>query len=146
MHPCIQAILCPLGSAVQGAINGIITGVVGFLSAQVAVIRAQLLLLEIQLVPLNATKALLQTAVDTITSVGNLVPVQLIAGCAGLGDIMQYLNVGLEPQVAALNKQLDAINRKLSFKAQLTAVADELDATVLALNTFQTDWGTVVCP
>lgn len=134
LDPCVKAILCPLGGAVLGALNGIISAQVAFLQAQVAVISAQLIALEVQLIPIELVRGLANTAIDAVRSAGNLVPLSLMSNCLGLGEMMVGLNNSLDAATAGANRILNEANRSLSFKAELQASVDEINATIDKLN------------
>ena len=134
---CVKAILCPLGGAVLGALNGIISAQVAFLQAQVITITGQLLTLEVQLVPITVAQGLAASAVAAVRSAGNLVPVGVMAGCFDLGDMTLKLNASLDSSLAAVNRILNEANRSLSFKAELEALRDDINATIAKFQDIQ---------
>lgn len=137
LDPCVKAIICPLGSAVTGALNGIIASQVVFLQTQVATITAQLAVLEMQLLPITTAQSLANTALAAVRSAGNLVPMSVLAGCFAAGDMMLKLNASLDLSVAAVNRILNEANRTLSFKAELEQTRDEINATIAKLQEIQ---------
>jgi hypothetical protein len=134
LDPCVKAVLCPLGNAVLGALNGIITAQVAFLETELATITATLLTLQIQLIPIQAARALANTAVAAVRSAGNLVPVSVMAGCFDAGDLMLKLNASLDSSVAIANHVLDEANRSLSYQAELQQLQTDINATIDKFN------------
>jgi len=134
LEPCVKALLCPLGNAVLGALKGILSAQIAFLQTQVAVISAQLIALEVQLIPIELARGLANTAIDAVRSAGNLVPLSVMSNCLGLGEMMVGLNNSLDAATAGANRILNEANRSLSFKAELEASVEEINATIDKLN------------
>lgn len=131
---CVKAILCPLGNAVLSALTGIISSQVVVLQGELISLGATLATLEVQLIPITITQGLANAALGTVTSIGNLVPIRLVANCTDLGDNLQDLNASIENTRARINQILNEANRSLSFKAEIEQQIAAINATIDRLN------------
>ena len=135
---CVAAILCPLGGAITGAINTILSAQIAVLQAEVLVLEGQLAVVNVQLLPIQIVQSAANTVVAAVrAATGNLVPVALMQGCVGLGDMMTSLNASIDTSLGSVNRILNEANRALSFKAELQARIDDINATIAAFGDIQ---------
>lgn len=134
MSPCFAAILCALGAPIISSLKATLIAQIVVLNGQVASLTATLAILDIQLLPLTVARNLAIQARDTIRSAGDLVPVAIMADCADIGDMMGIIDESTEEALAAINLKINQVNRSLSFKAEIEARIDQLNAYVARIN------------
>lgn len=130
VESCVKVILCGLGQAALGALQGIIEAQVTALQAQKSILTSQLLALDVAKIPVEAGFAAATAIIDEVRSAGNLVPINIIAGCADLGDMMTRINDTIDQTLAeAETIKNDAVSL-LSFAEELAALNNEIDDTL----------------
>lgn len=139
LSPCVRAILCSLSRPVIAAVSGIITAQVTIIDAEIAAIEVQLAALTIQLAPIQVLSGLVQTAIQDVQSIGNLVPVSVLLNCTDFGDVMVNLNTSLATANAAALSVEAKLNRYLSFQFQLKSAATFLGNLRTQLNDLNTE-------
>ena len=138
LENCVKLILCGLSQAALGALQGIIQTQVAALQGQKAILTSQLLVLDVAKLPVEAGFAAATAIIDEVRSVGNLVPINIIAGCGDLGDMMTSINDTIDLSLAeAETIKNDAVSL-LSFAEELAALNNEIDDT-LALYQYSRD-------
>jgi len=126
LNPCVKQILCALGNATLSSLNGLIQAQLLILDAKIIELDAELAVLDVLTFPLTALGAAAAEAVNAATASLSLVPLNLIAGCADLGDLNVNLTQILDDANADLQDYIVDINRKLSLKEELVALKDLL--------------------
>ena len=126
LNPCVKQILCALGNATLSSLNGLIQAQLLILDAKIIELDAELAVLDVLTFPLIALGAAAAEAVNAATASLSLVPLNLIAGCADLGDLNVNLTQILDDANADLQDYIVDINRKLSLKEELVALKDLL--------------------
>jgi len=126
LNPCVKQILCALGNATLSSLNGLIQAQLLILDAKIIELDAELAVLDVLTFPLTALGAAAAEAVNAATASLSLVPLNLIAGCADLGDLNVNLTQILDNANADLQDYIVDINRKLSLKEELVALKDLL--------------------
>jgi hypothetical protein len=129
-HPCVREILCTLSQAVLGALDGIITSGIGFLTAQQAAITAQLLALDVAALPVQFVFNEATKLIEEVRSYANLVPLNLLGACADLGDLATSLNDTLDLGLAEAETIKNDIVSLLSFKEELNLLNQEITDTL----------------
>jgi hypothetical protein len=130
VEACVKQILCALSSAVLGALTSLITAQKAVLEAQVIALEAQLLTLDVATVPLEIARSAALAIISRVRNTATLVPIELIAGCADLGDFNIDLVTAIDRATAELNDVVDDLNRLLSFKAELNLLVTELNRII----------------
>jgi hypothetical protein len=128
--PCIRSILCTLAGSVLGALDTIIDTQIIAMQAQITAAQAQLLVLDVATIPLEAARSAANAVLERARSAATLVPLELIAGCAGLGDFNFDLVSSIDDATREFNDIVDDLNRLLSFKEELQALVDELNRVI----------------
>lgn len=126
LEACVTSILCGLSRPVLTSLNTILTSVEVTIQAQLTAVAAQLAIINVALIPIEAAQAAAQAAVDTVLATANLVPLELIAGCADLGDLNVGLNDVLQATLADVNALLARAGRFLSLRDELQAIQQAL--------------------
>jgi len=126
LNPCVKQILCALGNATLSSLNGLIQAQLLILDAKIIELDAELAVLDVLTFPLTALGAAAAEAVNAATASLSLVPLNLIAGCADLGELNVNLTQILDDANADLQDYIVDINRKLSLKEELVALKDLL--------------------
>ncbi len=138
LDACVQTILCGLGNPVLTAINGIVAAQLVQVDAEIVQVEASLALIGIAVAPIQALEGLAETVVSEARSLANLIPMQLLIGCADLGTAMVTVNDVLQVPLAAANTYLGRANRFLSFQDEQQALLARLEATRTYLTDLQT--------
>lgn len=130
LNPCVREILCALGQASLAAITPILDSQIAALNAQKAVILSQLVALDVASLPVQAANGVAQRVLADVRAIGNLVPLQLVSGCADLGDLNTGLNTALDVVAAEAVTITEDLSRLLSFSEELNAINDEFDELI----------------
>ena len=138
LDACVRTILCGLGNPVLTAINGIVAAQIAQVDAEIVQVEASLALIGIAVAPIQALQGLAETVVGEARALANLIPLQLLTGCADLGNAMVTVNGVLQTPLAAANTYLARANRFLSFQDQQQALLTELQASRTYLLELQT--------
>lgn len=138
VEDCVREILCALSGAVLGAIQSLIAAQRAALEAQVLALRAQLLTLDVATFPIQVARGFANAALAQARGAASLVPLELIAGCADLGDFNVDLVAAVDNVTAELNDIIDDANRLLSFRAELNALVLELERILEAFTEIET--------
>ena len=130
LEACVREILCGLSAATLGAVSSIINAQRAILQAQVAALQAELLVLDVATLPLQVAREAALTALNTARSAITIVPLDLIAGCADLGDFNIGIDASLNAATGAVVDIIDDLNRLLSFREELNLLISEFNATI----------------
>lgn len=137
LNPCVKSIVCGLSTPVIAALDAIVQTYITAINAQLAVISAEIVKLDIALVPVNLSLSVAQSLLDQFDSITNLLPRASVEGCGDLGDIMVSIRGVSDGATAELEDfRQDAI-RKLSLKSELTALQTTLNANKLQFEELQ---------
>jgi len=130
LNPCVKQILCALSAPVLAALNAVISSQIALLRAQIVAAQAQLLALDITTAPLELARNIAQGLIDQAKAAATLVPFELIAECADLGDFNVNFVESLDALTADLNDIVDDLQRLLSFKEELQLLVNELEEVI----------------
>jgi hypothetical protein len=130
LNACVEQILCGLSQAALGALAPIIETQKAALAVQLNLIQAQLLALDVAKLPVEAALAVAQQAINATRAAGDLVPLDLIANCADLGDLFVDLSDGLDLVSAEAASIAQDAASLLSFSEELAALRNEIDDTI----------------
>lgn len=133
VEACVKQTLCPLQGSVLNAFAGIVDTTIATLQAEVTLLTATLLAIQPQKVAITALRDTALTALNAAQVPLNLVPLNLVAGCAGLGATMGGINSGFDTLRADVGRIVNEANRYLTYDAFLTEKRDALNATIADL-------------
>jgi hypothetical protein len=140
LHPCTRAILCALSGTVLRSLNGLITGQIIQLEAQVLFLETQLVQYDILALPVQAAADIARAALTEVRNSALLIPIEVIAGCFDLADFNQGLRRSLDFLTAELDSLVGNLTRMLSLRDELAAVIEELNGLI---DQFQDILGTI---
>ena len=130
LNPCVREILCGLSGAVRTTLATIIEGYIAQLNAYRATLEAQLIYLDILTLPLQPLNALAQEALNQSKAGLNIVPLDLIGRCAGIGDLNNAISLNIDLAAASLNNITTDLNRLLSQSDEVRAVIAQVDTVI----------------
>lgn len=103
-------------------------------NAALSVLRAQkqalAVSLDIQLIPLQAKKLLLETAVGGVRESTKIIPSNLIIQCPDLGKINTMLEQSLVGPIEGAINAVFEIDRMVSLKSEVSAALQEIDTAI----------------
>ncbi len=130
LDACVRVILCGLSASVLGALQDIIATQRLVIQGEITAVQAQLVILDITTLPLEAARGFANEVLDQARSAAALVPLGLISGCTDLGDFNVGLTASLDQISGQFNDIIDDLNLVLSFKNELNALLTELSDLV----------------
>ena len=130
VEECVYTILCGLSASVRNALQNVITSLTASLNAQIVAYRSALLVYDVAVIPLELSRSILNGLLDIARSAATLVPLEIIEGCADLGDFNLDIVTSIDVITAELNDVIDDLNRILSFKDELEFLINELSAVL----------------
>jgi len=132
---CLRIIICDvLDVAVRGVLNDLITTVAVTLNAQVAVIQAQLILLEVPASAAQLAVNLAQKFKDELLSKLNVLPLDIIEGCFDAGKLREGLFLSIAEIDADITELGEEFVAALSIVDDLNFLKQELDETIAFLS------------
>lgn len=96
--------------------------------------QAQLLALEITLVPLQATRSVLETTISTMRGSTHIVPNDLILECPQLGQINATIEKALSTPIEKANAAAFDMDRLISKKLIIQAEISSIDTKITSLD------------
>lgn len=130
LETCVTQILCGLSTEVLSILAALLQTYIDACLAQIAVLEFTLLQLQLQLVPLNAAKALLDVTIAELRNSANIVPLNIITECTDLGDFVARANSVIDGFLAQADQLVLTINRKFSYQKYLNAAIAELNDSI----------------
>lgn len=130
LDACVKDILCSLSDAVLRDLQVLIDGQITLIQAQITVFQAQLLQYDIITLPIQASQQAAQAVVNAARQSATLIPLNVIAGCADLGDFNINLQESIDVALGTSNDLLFEANRLLSFTDELNNLVTSLNATI----------------
>lgn len=137
LDPCVRNVLCTLSVPVLRSIDGIVTGILAQASATLAQLEARSLTLGVQEAAINSAAGLATSALDSTLAIANFLPLDLVEGCADLGDLQQQIAEASRRSTAAVNDLRDDAIRATSLKGELDADIAALRLDIDRFNLFQ---------
>lgn len=134
LNPCVAEILCALSAPVLGALKALIQTQVAEAQITITALSAQINVVNVALLPIEIARDLASDVLERVRSAATLVPLDLIAGCADLGDVNLNLNKTLDQATAEFEFALDEATRLLSFRDELQAQIDSLNLIITQFN------------
>jgi len=123
--PCVKSLLCGLNAAAQAALKSALNVVIAQLSAVIAGLLVQLAILDILLLPLNVAKSLAVTLAQELKGLLNIIPLNLVKGCAPFGLSIDGINITIDQKIAEAEKIVQNANRYLSIRNEIQAAVAE---------------------
>lgn len=130
LDPCVRAILCGLSNAALAGVKSLITTQLAFVTAQLALITAQLAQYNILATAVQASANFVEGQIQDIRAAANLIPLQLISGCVGLGDLNLSINADIDKATAQFEAFVADATRILSFIDELNLVKEALQQEI----------------
>lgn len=137
-NPCVKAVLGTLSLPVLTTLRAVINAQVGVLTALQATLQARLAVLNVQVIPVRIARDAALNVLAEAQSVANLLPLDVIEGCADLGSLQASMSAGVEQATAGVRDLADDATRLLSLNVELTAQITELGTLISQLNDFDT--------
>ena len=138
LQPCVKEILCALSDSALSALKGIISSQVAILQAQIIVYQTQLLQYDILSIPIQATQIAANAVVQKVRGSVALIPLNVITQCVTLGNFNLNLQQSIDVALATVNDVLYEATRLLSYKEELQAIINELNAAIDQFNAITT--------
>lgn len=128
LDPCVRIILCPLGSAVIGAVNSLISLFLVQIDAQILAAQALLIQVNVIVLPARAAAAAAQLVLNEARSAADIIPSEIIGDCLTLGTFKVDIRRTIEGAMADVADFKRRAELALSFEDELEALIDELNA------------------
>lgn len=138
MDRCVKKILCGLGAAVVGALDAIFEGQINALTAIVVSIKAQIVVYDMGTFPLVIARNTIEIVLEKARSIATLVPLELIAECADLGDMNISLVASIDDLSAEATDVIDDLTRLLSYKEELELLVREYEDIISQFSDLRT--------
>ena len=130
LNACVRTILCSLSKPVIKAIDNAISVQILFLQEQIIVLQAQIAAMQVQIIPLKFVRGLAQEVVRRALGVTQLLPLEIIADCADLGDFNINVSQTIERFLGDALAAIDEVTRLISFQQELQLVVDEIQGII----------------
>jgi hypothetical protein len=85
-------------------------------------------------IPVEATQAAANALIQQVRNSATLIPLNLITQCVDLGYFNLNLQQSIDVTLSAVNDTLYEITRLVSYKAELQAIVDALNASIDQFN------------
>lgn len=130
MATCLEQILCGLSGAVLGALDTVLAAQRAQLQAQIAALEAEILVLDVATLPVEAARSGALALLNQARAASGFIPLDLIAGCAALGDFNVSLDGALAAATRQVNDLVDDLNRLLSYREELKLLVLKFTQTI----------------
>lgn len=134
---CVSQIICGLSAATLRLLDNLLLAQKTALLVEISAIEAQILELDVLVAPLRIAGAAAQAALSTARQVTTLIPLQLAGGCLQISDVGATIRTGVDIISADLRNIEEDLARALSFRDELEALKQELEADLELLNTLR---------
>lgn len=124
---CVKDILCGLSHGVRNALASLIRLFMAQIDAQIALLSAQLVYLDILSAPPQLAKVAVDAAVAQVKQYAQLIPFSLVAGCVGMSDLSLGVQANLDAITSTADIILDDLSRLLSFRDEIQAILEDLE-------------------
>ena len=130
---CVRAILCGLSAATGKALAGFINGFIADLEAQVAILQAKLLYLNILKEPIVVANTAVQLALSKASNavIGQLVPLQTIGQCFAIGSLTTSIQTNIDLVAGDAAIIAGDLERLVSVGDEIQFEIDALNSTIL---------------
>jgi len=130
LNPCVKQILCSLSDSALRSIQALIDGQVAILEAQIVVFQTQLLQYDILALPVQAVQQAANAVVEEVKQSAYLIPLNQISQCVDLGFFNLNLQQSIDVALSTTNDLLFELTRLLSYRDELNAIVNELNAAI----------------
>lgn len=134
LENCAKIIICGLSAGVRNALAGIVKGYIAELDTYVGVLQAKLVYANIAVLPIQALSKAVTLAVNDAKAGANIVPLDIIGQCVGIGDINVAIQANLDVILADALVISNDLSRLLSFRDEINA---EIASVQNTINFFQ---------
>jgi hypothetical protein len=138
LNPCVKKILCGLSSAALNALQSVIDGQVALIQAQIVVYQTQLLQYDVLAIPVEVAQQVAQSYIDKVRNSAILLPLNLITECVDLGNFNLNLQQSIDVALATADDLAYEATRLLSYRDDLNAIVQELNAALTQFTDIKT--------
>lgn len=130
LDPCVKNVICTLSLPVLVGIRAVVVSSVAEMQSALNLLQAQSLTLGLETLPIALARNAATAVLQETQSIVNLLPLNLIEGCADLGTLQQDLSNGVSKATSAVDGWARDATRTLSLKAEVDLELDELAAAI----------------
>lgn len=130
VETCVKDLLCGLSNATRAALSGILDGYVAQLGILEAALLAKLQFLNILTVPPQLANTLVQAALSEAKAAANIIPLDLIGQCAGMGKLNESIQTNIDALMSDVSQIATDLSRLASFTDELNAQLDDVRGVI----------------
>jgi hypothetical protein len=137
LNPCVKQIVCSLSAAVLGALDSAIQLQIANLTVQKNVIEAQILKYDVLGIPIQFANEAAQYALNQLRGFAALIPTNLVAGCADMGNININVQRSIDTVSGGLADITQDATRLLSVREELAFLDQQYSEAISQFNQFR---------